>query len=260
MPRQDQHPPASPRTQQVADYLRDYITSRHLRAGARLPGEAEISRELGISRPSVREASAALSAIGLISVGNGRRPCVGTLNAGRSDAGKDRQGLGGGVLRGVLEAALMTDQADLRQVMELRRGLEIEMAALAARRRSPDQLDQLAATLQAMAATLQDRARYAEADLHFHILLGQATGNPLYTLLVTETQQAVLSSLAIALRRSAGPAELDRVQHLHRAVLDAVIAGDPAAARRAMAKHFDDADRALHRLANTEENDDAARR
>ncbi len=260
MSRQDQHSPAGPRTRQVADYLRDYIASRHLGAGARLPGEAAISRELGISRPSVREAAAALSAIGLISVGNGRRPCVGTLSAGRGDGregeqssdGLSRLGLGGGVLRGVLEAALMTDQADLRQVMELRRGLEVEMAALAARRRSPDQLARLAATLHAMAAGLQDRARYAEADLRFHILLGQATGNPLYPLLVADTQAAVLSSLAIALRSSADQAELDRVQHLHRAILDAVAASDPAAARRAMTEHFDDVDRALHRLSQTQ--------
>lgn len=251
MSSEDKQPTASPRTQQVADYLRDYITSRHLRAGARLPGEAEISRELGISRPSVREASAALSAIGLISVGNGRRPCVGTLNASRSDLREDRhgsEGLGGGVLRGVLEAALMTDQADLRQVMELRRGLEVEMAALAAQRRSPGHLAQLGAALHAMAAALQDRARYAEADLRFHILLSQATGNPLYTLLVADTQQALLSGLAIALRSGAGRAELDRVQDLHRAILDAVSAGDPVAARRTMTEHFDDVGLALHRL------------
>lgn len=248
MSSEDKQPAASPRTQQVADYLRGYISSHHLRAGARLPGEAEISRELGISRPSVREASAALSAIGLISVGNGRRPCVGTLNATRSDAAYTSQGLGGGVLRGVLEAALMTDQADLRQVMELRRGLEVEMAALAAQRRNEEHLVRLDAVLHAMAAALQDRARYAEADLRFHILLGQATGNPLYTLLVADTQRALLSGLAIALRSGVESAELDRVQDLHRAILDAVIAGDPAAARCAMTEHFNDADRALRRL------------
>ena len=251
MSRPVQQSPASPRTQQVADYLRDYITSRRLRAGARLPGEVEISRELGISRPSVREASAALSAIGLISVGNGRRPCVGTLNAARSDARKDSQGsegLGGGVLRGVLEAALMTDQANLRHVMELRRGLEVEMAVLAARRRSAEQLAQLSDTLLAMAAVLPDRARYAEADLRFHMMLGQATGNPLYTLLVADMQQTVVSSLALSLRSGADPAERSRVQRLHSAILDAVIASDPAAARQAMTEHFDDVDRALHRL------------
>lgn len=244
MSRPKQQFPPTPRTRQVADYLRDYITRRHLGAGARLPGEAEISRELGISRPSVREASAALSAIGLINVGNGRRPCVGTLNVGH--------GLGDGVLRGVLEAALMTDQADLRHVMELRRGLEVEMAALAARRRSPEHLTQLGATLQAMEAAVSDRARYAEADLRFHILLGQATGNPLYPLLVADTQQAVLSSLALALRRDATRAELDRVHRLHTTILDSVTASDPAAARLAMTQHFDDVDWALARLNQTQ--------
>ncbi len=250
MAREDGQGSSSPRVQRVADYLRDYIASHGLRAGARLPGEVEISRELGISRPSVREASAALSAIGLISVGNGRRPCVGTL--GSSGNEDDGPGLGGGVLRGVLEAALMTDQADLRQVMELRRGLEVEMAGLAAERRTPHQLGRLHAVLGAMASVLADRPRYAEADLRFHSLLSEATGNPLYTLLVADTQQALLSGLAIALRTGARRAELDRVQQLHAAILDAVEAGDMAAARRAMTEHFDDADRALHRLGSTE--------
>ena len=239
-----EQPPPSPRTQQVANYLREYITSRHLGAGARLPGEAEISRKLGISRPSVREASAALSAIGLISVGNGRRPCVGTLNVSH--------GLGDGVLRGVLEAALMTEQADLRHVMELRRGLEVEMAALAAQRRSERQLLQLRAIVKAMAAAVSDRVRYAEADLRFHILLGQATGNPLYPLLVADTQQAVLSSLALALRHNATRVELDRVQDLHINIFDAVKAGDSAAARQAMTQHFDDVDWALDRLSRNQ--------
>ncbi len=227
-----------PRTRQVAEWLRDYILVHKLRAGATLPGEAEMSRSLGISRPSVREASAALGAIGLISVGNGRRPCVGTLG----------QGLGGGVLRGVLEAALMTDQADLGQVMELRRGLETEMAGLAALRHTAAQRDALRTALAAMASVLADRARYALADLEFHILLGQATANPLYALLVRDTQQALLSNLAISLRATAGAAELARVQRLHQTILDTVAARDAAAARQAMTEHFDDADRALKRL------------
>ncbi len=233
--------PHFPRTRQVADWLREYIVVHKLRAGAPLPGEAEMSRNLGISRPSVREASAALGAIGLISVGNGRRPCVGTLG----------EGLGGGVLRGVLEAALMTNQADLRQVMEVRRGLETEMAALAASRHEPAQLDALRTALKSMAAVLTDRSNYALADLEFHILLGQATGNPLYSLLVRDTQQALLSGLAISLRSTASKAELSRVQHLHEAILDAVAARDATAARHAMTDHFDDADRALQRLGDT---------
>jgi GntR family transcriptional regulator, transcriptional repressor for pyruvate dehydrogenase complex len=226
-----------PRTRQVAEYLRAYIRGRGLGAGARLPGEAEMSRTLGISRPSVREASAALSAIGLIEVAPGRRPRVGTLGAR----------LGDGALRDVLDAALVTEQADLHQVMELRRGLEIEMAGLAAARRTPEALAALGATLEAMARVLGDREAYAGHDLQFHVLLGRATGNPLYALVVADTQQAILSNLALDLRRKAGPAELARVQALHAAILEAVARRDVAGARRAMRRHFDDVGRALAR-------------
>lgn len=231
-----------PRNRRVADYLRAYIRGRGLGAGARLPGEAEMSRTLGISRPSVREASAALSAIGLIEVAPGRRPRVGTLGAR----------LGDGVLRDVLEAALVTEQADLLQVMELRRGFEVEMAGLAAARRAPNVLDALDATLAAMAAVLPDREAYAARDLEFHVLLARATGNPLYALVVADTQQAILSNLALDLRRKAGPAELARVQALHAAIVAAVARRDVAGARRAMRRHFDDVGRALARLTASE--------
>jgi len=91
------------------------------------------------------------------------------------------------------------------------------------------------------------------AAIRFHILIGQATGNPLYPLLVADTQQAVLPSLALALRRSAAPAELDRVQLLYSTILDAIAAGDPGAARDAMTQNFDDVDWALDRLNQTQE-------
>lgn len=221
----------------VAEYLRGYIVERGLSAGAGLPGEVEMGRTLGLSRPSVREASAALSALGVIDVAPGRRPRVGTLG----------ESLGGGALRDILDTALITEQADLRQVMELRRGFEVEMCGLAAARHTAGQIEALRAVLQAMARVLAEREAYAALDLEFHILLGQATGNPLYALLVAEVQQAILSNLALALRRDAGPDELARVQDLHETILDCVARRDVAASRRAMRRHFDDVDRALRR-------------
>ncbi len=223
--------------ERVAEYLRGYIVERGLSAGAGLPGEVEMSRTLGLSRPSVREASAALSAIGVIDVAPGRRPRVGTLG--------DR--LGGGALRDILDAALITEQADLRQVMELRRGFEVEMAGLAAARHTTEQIEELRSILAAMAGVLAEREAYAALDLEFHVLLGRATGNPLYALLVAEVQRAILSHLALALRRDAGADELSRVQDLHGTILDAVARREVAASRRAMRRHFDDVDRALRR-------------
>lgn len=230
-----------PRTQQVADYLRGYIRERRLSAGAWLPGEVEMSRTLGVSRPSVREASAALAAVGLIDVAPGRRPRVGTFG----------ERLGGGVLRDVLDTALITAQADLVQVMEVRRGLEVEMAGLAAARRSSDHVAVLRATLVAMEEVLIDRQAYAEQDLQFHIALGRASANPLYPPLIADAQQAILSNLALSLRRDAGPAELAHVQGLHEAIVDAVAAQDVSGARRAMRRHFDSIGRALARTTSS---------
>ena len=224
---------AEPRTQEVADYIHAYIRKHGLGAGALLPGEAEISRILGVSRPSVREATNRLTALGLILVAPGRRPRVGVLQSG--------------VLSRVFEGAVTTRQADVLDLLGLRRGLELEIARLAAKARGGPYAEDLVATAAAMGSALGQRTEYAALDLRFHDLLARATPNPLFALLIGDIQQAILHVITYGLRSRADKAELQRVQAVHVAVLDAVLAGDASAAGAAMAQHFDEAEAAVRR-------------
>ncbi len=222
-----------PRTREVADYIHAYIRQHGLGAGELLPGEAEISRTLGVSRPSVREATNRLAALGLIQVAPGRRPRVGRLQSG--------------VLGRVLENAVTTRQAGVLDLLGLRRGLEIEIARLAAEARGGACAGDLVATIAAMDDAIEQRAEYAMLDLRFHDLLARATPNPLFALLIGDIQQAILHGITYGLRSRADRVELRRVQAVHAAVLDAVLAGDAAAAGAAMARHFDEAEFAVRR-------------
>ncbi len=211
----------------VIDYVYRHVADEGLRPGAKLPSETKISVTLGVSRPVVREALRTLAATGLIEMAVGKRAEIVPVD--------------GEMLSRVIGNALVTGQADTRNILELRRGIEISMVALAAERRSDADADALQKIVREMASTLGDAKRFTELDLKFHALLARATGNPLYTLLIDAFRQLIAASMSEGIERWSATPELRRVQDLHENIVAAVVAGDPANAAGAMAQHFDSA-------------------
>lgn len=215
------------RADRVIQYLREHIRSGGLRPGAKLPSETAIATHLGISRPIVREAMRTLAATGLIEMAVGRRATVSPLN--------------GGILRDVIENAVLIGQADIGHVMEMRRAVEIAMVGLAARRRSDATATELQAIVTEMAGALGDVEGYAALDIRLHLLLAKAADNPLYLLLVEAFRQIFQTSMVIGIERWRITPELHRVQQLHEEIVAAVVARDPVVASAAMQRHFDSA-------------------
>jgi GntR family transcriptional repressor for pyruvate dehydrogenase complex len=220
-------------TADVVAYVRNYIAVNRLKPGDRLPGETEIAKVLGISRPVVREASRTLLALGTIATAPGRAPRV--------------SGMAPHVLRHVFEHAIVTGEADAGQVLEVRRGLEIAMAAQAATGRDDATVAILAQLSEAMGARLRNPEVFVRLDLDFHRTLAAATANPFYVVLIEACRAAFAVSMDAGLRRRLGHAELERVHHLHVEIVDGVRQRDAAAAADAMTRHFDDALAALYR-------------
>jgi DNA-binding FadR family transcriptional regulator len=218
---------------QVVTYVRGYIASHGMRPGDRLPGEAEVARVLGVSRPVVREASRTLAALGLVDIAPGRPPRVSRMR--------------GRVLRHFFEHALMTGQAGAHHILEVRRGLEISMAALAAVRRETEAVDRLAELAGQMATKLHQPEAFVAWDLEFHRTIAAATVNPFYVKIIDACRAAFESSMDVGLRHRFTAAELDRVQALHVQIVDAIRQGDADAAALAMTRHFDDALAAVYR-------------
>lgn len=211
----------------VIDHLRDHVASEGLRPGSRLPSETTISTRLGVSRPVVREAMRTLAATGLIEMAPGKRATVVSVD--------------GEMISRVIENAVLIGQADGKDILELRRGVEIAMVALAAERRTDAHVAELQTIITEMAGCIDDGARYLDLDLRLHMVLAAATGNPLYTLLIDALRQLIMIAMLAGRTRWSEVNELDRVQELHEQIVDAVSAGDPQAAAAAMAQHFDDA-------------------
>lgn len=236
-------PPNLPRppslSQRVVDGITERIRCDVLKPGDRVPPEPVLMREFGVSRSVVREAVSRLQANGLV---------------------RTRHGVGSFVLTPPAASPLMAlaPDADLQlqqklAMLELRLSLESDAAALAAQRRSADQLVQMEHALADFEAQLATGAVTAEADFRFHELIAQATGNAYFVQVLRTLSGATIPRHAQrATRRAAAPGRAPRFGEPspllrsgkditaleHRAVLDAIRAGDGSAARAAMFMHL----------------------
>src|SRR3954449_8084084 len=151
-------------TDQAITWLRASIQAGKLPPGARLPTEAQLSAEMGISRSGVREAVKVLEAARVLDVRRGDGTYVTSL-APRL------------LLEGVGLAVELLRDDTLLEVMEVRRMLEPAATGLAALRMSDEHLDELAAIFDDMRAAVDDPEQLIRHDIAFHRAVIAATGN-----------------------------------------------------------------------------------
>ena len=209
----------------VVAQLGQLIHEGKLKPGDRLPTERQLASQLQVSRASLREALRGLELRGLV--------------VSRQGSGTFIAGLGPEELLRAFDG--LTDQEQsLREIFEVRLLLEPPIAALAAQRATPNDLERLEAALREQEERSKRDESVAEQDVAFHSALAESTHN-----------QALLR-LGAALVEVLAPSRDPRLQtarrsHLslrsHREVLEAVKAGDPEAARRAMEAHVGQVDR-----------------
>lgn len=212
---------------QAMQAVTGHIRARALRVGDTLPGEGHFAAELGVSRAVMREAFGALAALNLIDVANGRRARVAALDSSP--------------LAASLTQAVSTDQVSVPQVWDVRRTLEARTAELAATKRSPEEAARICDLADAMALAGNDLPRRVSHDIDFHLAIAQATHNALFSQIVASFAPLMTVAIPTAWRTRETQDQRLAVLENHRSVARAIAEGDPAAARRAMETHFDDA-------------------
>lgn len=203
--------------EQVADQLRRRIAAGEFPVGSLLPTEQQLMSELGVSRSSVREALRSLVHAGLL----GARAGYGTFVCATNDVAP--------VLARRLDLERAADVAEVRLI------LEREGARLAAERATEAQCDELRKALQAR-LSVDDGPSYAKADIAFHQLLLEASGNALLAELyrgVGGNEQALLPLNNPDLDFKAESCALHEIDEAHATIVDAVLAEDPDAAATA---------------------------
>ena len=203
---------------QIADQIARLIASGEFPPGARLPAERELATSLGVSRASVREAIISLEMGGLVEVRVGTGIFVTTT-----------------VSPGVAERDAGPGPFELLQARKL---VEGEIAALAASKAREQDLGVLRQSLARMEAHVDDFAIREASDREFHLGVARATGNSSLELVV-EGLWAQRAELWGRMQRHFHTNELaHKTIRDHAAILEAIESRDPDAARAAMHRHL----------------------
>jgi GntR family transcriptional repressor for pyruvate dehydrogenase complex len=214
-------------TERLSDRLAASIAERidggAFKPGDRLPTELQFAAAYGVSRTVVREALHQLKSQGLVRSRQGSGVFVTAPPAHRALA---------------FDPKLLESMDAVLQMVELRRVIEGEMAALAAQRATRSQRSALRRTLAAIDAATDSGQLGVEEDLAFHRAIGEATGNPQFLRLLGILEVYARDAMTVTKGYESMRADfMDQVRVEHRAILAAIAAGDATAARRAAIEH-----------------------
>lgn len=212
--------PPIDRVSQVVNWLEAEIVSGKMAPGDALPSERDISAQLGVSRSVVREAIGRLASLGLVRSQHG--------SGTRVEAPSSKQVVVG------YQRLLRRPDVCLEDLSAVRLPLETTIVELAADHRTDAQLAQLVATQQVLGNPRRSLEAHVKADVEFHATLADATGNPLFRVVLAPIQELLIESRRHTLGRYGSA-----IAHQHHAlILEAVQARDRRAASRAMRLHL----------------------
>lgn len=203
-------------SEQVAQAIQDRILTGQAETGSRLPSEKELAQEFGVSRTVIREAMRLLESAGFVEIKRG--PTGGIFVAAdfhkpTSDSFKN---------------LFASGMVSLDHVMDLRWLLEPHMVAQAALKATPDQLDELARVVARFEQYADDPISLKQVNLTFHRILGRASGNPVFHMLLDSIldllNHLIVDFVDIGFERE--------IAGFHRQIFEAVAARDPDEARR----------------------------
>lgn len=207
--------------QQVADQIRTVIEESRFTPGTRLPPERELALQLGVSRPSLREALIALEIEGIVETRLGSGVYVCTPGAAHS----------------VGQSPALGESPS--EVMQVRSLLECAAIALAAARVSKQALDRLRACVEAMRNDVRRGLAPIDADRRFHVTVAEITGNTLLVRMVGELFDGRHSPISSHMSRRAENARTwQAALDEHEAILRALEQRDPHQAAAAMCDHL----------------------
>ncbi|WP_136634834.1 FadR/GntR family transcriptional regulator [Pseudooceanicola onchidii] len=210
---------------EVVAELRTQIASGDVQVGDRLPSEAQLTEAFSVSRTVIREAIATLRADGLV---------------------EPRQGAGVFVLAPAdpvqrpFQIVDVDKISSIIEMLELRTAVEMEAAALAAARRSPAQEEEIYEAEAEIRALAQQGLATTEADFRFHRAIAAAANNPRFAEFLDVLGQSVIprSALQAGNGQRSPDSYITLISGEHRAIADAIAAGDPDTARDAMRHHL----------------------
>lgn len=209
----------------VERQLREYIVTSRLVPGHKLPSENELSGRLGVSRSAIREGLKALEAVGAITTHQGKGRFVSEFNSAAIAAG--------------LAISLRFDRPSLRDILEVRKALEMGFLSRAASLLTEDDYQALEEVVRRMRLKLKESRTFLVEDMEFHRLLFRRLNNrvllnilEVFWKLFGRVEEGTAHTLS----------QLTEAVNQHRAMLAALQKGDVSRAEQILRAHFRDAE------------------
>jgi len=209
--------------EQLAGVLRDRIASGALREGDRLPTEATLAQQAGVSRSTVREALRTLQEARLIERASSKVMVV--RRQTDNDAFRE------------LTHALRRRRVTFAHLHEALATIEPELARLAAERAEPADIVVLRANLEAQARALEDYVEWSRLDEEFHLTIAEISANPALIIARAPMTQLLVPTLH---RFIASPTHTRHATRYHERVLAEIEAHEPGLAAAVMRRHVED--------------------
>jgi GntR family transcriptional repressor for pyruvate dehydrogenase complex len=216
----------------VVERIREVIEQGRVAAGDRLPTEAELGAQRGVSRAVVREAVSQLESLGLLSVQRGRGMFVGNWS-----------GVAGCVK--LLRSALALSPKELARFTEFRNAIACYAARRAAERATAEDVPALQQMCDDMNRLGRDDREAMHLDFQFHRRLMALTGNELMCSVLEVIQECALATLV---QTTPKPRDREQSHRRHQAIVASIRAGDADAAAKAVQAHREHSVRQLQAI------------
>ncbi len=225
---------------QIQEAIKQYILDNRLQDGDKLPSENSLSKQLGVSRNSVREAVQSLASLGIIEV--------------RRGSGLYVKGFTLKPLVDNLSYGVLFDLRELEDLLQVREVLESGMVDLALPHLTGERLALLDSIVAQMLVLAEQGEPLVEMDRLFHLEMFRPVGNSI----LLQLQDIFWSALRNALNHiNIADNNPIRTAQLHGAVVGAARSGDPEMVRRALSRHYDDIKLRLRRMKATQISEEA---
>ena len=208
-------------TDEVISRFKNLIQQRVLTPGCKLPSERELAEVLGVSRPTLRQALKALQVLGII--------------RSRQGAGSYLEETTSDILKVPLDFAVAFKGPAKHDLFETRQTMEVKLAALAAERRTAQDLENIRQALAAMRASAGVPDRWCENDIDFHKRIVEAAKNAVMASIADMLGHMLVESRKESVRLLT---DYDESLRSHERIFERIELRDPSGAAEAMADHF----------------------
>lgn len=214
----------------VVRQIKEEIFAGRLRPGDRLPGERQLSEQLQVSRPSVREAVRILQAMEIVRTNPGTGAASGLIISAQPSR----------ALSDLLGIHVALSSYSVEEVMSVRMALEVQAVRRLAEQAEERDLSMVQESLNRMSRPELERSAFHDLDTEFHVELARGTGNALLADLMMALRESVRRPMDQAFDdEPSWPARQQTLVQEHVEIFEAVRAGDADRAGGLMRRHID---------------------